>query len=419
MPRVTALPALVLLLAVLLRRPDLLYVAAPLALAAALALVRRPSGSPKAEFGVSDEVPAEGADLRAQVTVRGPDVMELVSVAIACPDWVRPPDRGGAAWVGLPQAGALTVGMPIRALRWGRQRVGPAVLTATAAGGLLRHGPRQLPVVSVRVLPLSERYDATVDVPQAPGVLGVHRSRRPGDGSELSGIRPFSTGDRLRRINWRVSLRTGDLHVNATLSERDAEVVLLLDARYDAGGSQGITGQASGLDVGVRATAALARCYRRLGDRVGLVAHGERVRQVRSAAGRGQLFRLTAELLDVAAPQVRVGEPELVSPVGLDPRALIVALSPLVGESVFARAAALARAGHPVVVVDTLPADAGPAEQTEWTALALRLWRLRRADRIHRLGELGVPVVEWRGAGSLDAVLRDLARFSTVPRVRR
>ena len=40
--------------------------------------------------------------------------------------------------------------------------------------------------------------------------------RREGDGTEFSSIRPFHSGDRMRRINWRVSLRTGALHVVST-----------------------------------------------------------------------------------------------------------------------------------------------------------------------------------------------------------
>ena len=37
------------------------------------------------------------------------------------------------------------------------------------------------------------------------------------------------------------------------------------------------------------------------------------------------------------------------------------------------------------------------------------------AERLRR--EHGVPVVPWAGAGSLDAVLRDVSRLATVPRV--
>ena len=305
-------------------------------------------------------------------------------------------------------------------------------MTVTAAGGLLRWGPQSLPARTVRVVPLTDRFDGAADVPQARGAVGVHRSLRPGEGSELAGIRRFGAGDRLRRINWRVSLRAGELHVNDTVAERDAEVVIILDGRYDAGASGGIDGSASGIDIGVRAAAALARFYLQLGDRVGLITQGERVLRLPSATGRRQLTRLLDVLLDVRAPLVRTGEPEIVDPVGLDPRALVILLSPLVGVTVFDRAAGLTRLGHPLVVVDTLPADAGPqvdAPQSDapqfdapqfdaqWTDVALRVWRLQRESRRHRLGELGVPIVAWRGAGSLDAVLRDLARARAAPRV--
>ena len=36
---------------------------------------------------------------------------------------------------------------------------------------------------------------------------------------------------------------------------------------------------------------------------------------------------------------------------------------------------------------------------------------------IGQLREHGVPVVRWAGAGSLDQVLRDVARLATAPRV--
>lgn len=412
------------LLAVLLRRPDLLYLAAPIALAAAVGLGRRAPSRPAVAFTLTEDVPLEGAHLQAQVRVVAPDA-DVVAIAVPVTGWVQPPGGRTGVVAGRPDPnGLIDLAVPMTARRWGRHQVGPAVVTVTAAGGLQRWGPQSLPARTVRVVPLTDRFEGAADVPQARGAVGVHRSLRPGEGSELSGIRPFGAGDRLRRINWRVSQRAGELHVNATVAERDAEVVVFLDGRYDAGASGGIDGAASGVDTGVRAAAALARFYLQLGDRVGLIAHGERVRSLPSAGGRGQLTRLLDALLDVRAPMVRSGEPEIVDPVGLDPRALVILLSPLVGKTVFDRAAALTRMGHPLVVVDTLPADAtarvdSSQFESEWTGVALRVWRLQRETKRHRLAELGVPVVAWRGAGSLDAVLRDLARAGAGPRVRR
>jgi uncharacterized protein (DUF58 family) len=239
-------------------------------------------------------------------------------------------------------------------------------------------------------------------------VVGLHRSPRPGEGSELAGVRPFTPGDRIRRINWRTSLRGDGLQVNATTTERDATVQLMLDARYDAGSSE--RGRASGVDRAVRATAALAAFYLGLGDRVGLVTYTGSMRPLPARAGRAHLHRLLAALLDTSAPRGGGAEPRLAPPPNLDPRALVLIVSPLVGRYVFEHAAALARAGHTVLVVDTLPPDALPPAADAWDAPVTALWRLERGIRIGQMASLGVPVVGWQGSGSLDAVLVELTR---------
>jgi hypothetical protein len=50
--------------------------------------------------------------------------------------------------------------------------------------------------------------------------------------------------------------------------------------------------------------------------------------------------------------------------------------------------------------------------------MAARVWRIERENVLGRLREHGVPVVEWAGAGSLDLVLRDVARLAFAPRGR-
>lgn len=411
--RVTVLPAAIGLIAVLVRRVDLLVLAAPLALAA-LPLVRPRPGVPSLQLAVGEEYPGEGATLQVRVTAHDAVGAETMTVGVATRDWVRPPSgRRVASVVAVGPDGSASVAADLRAERWGRSTVGPAVVTLSAAWGLLRSGPVALRERRVNVFPLSERYRGAALVPRARGNVGLHRSLRTGDGADLSGIRPFAPGDRLRRINWRVSLRTGELHVNATTTERDADVVLLLDGRFDAGQSSGIGGSASGIDVAVRATAALAAFYLALGDRVGLIAYTARPRQLPARAGRRQLHLLLQALLDVNPPRRGGAEPAMAAPVGIDARALVLVVSPLVGRQVYDRAAALARAGHSVVAVDTLPEDARDDDAVDaWTAPVLRLWRLERATRIRQLRDLGVPVVAWSGPRTLDAVLGQLARVA-------
>ena len=96
-------------------------------------------------------------------------------------------------------------------------------------------------------------------MPRPAGLVGLHRANRQGGGSEPAEVRPFRPGDRLRRINWRVSSRTGTLHVTSTWSDRDTHVLLLLDTEADIGRSDGVDGRASSLDIAVRAAAAVGR----------------------------------------------------------------------------------------------------------------------------------------------------------------
>src|SRR4051794_32631498 len=132
--RVTVLPGALVLAGVLLRRLDLLAVAAPLALAA-VPLVRRPTGRPRVALALSDEQPAEGDLLTATVGLTGAAGAETMTAAVSTPDWVRPPGRRLAAVHLVDDAGAGSVSVDLRADRWGRSMVGPGLVTLSAAGG--------------------------------------------------------------------------------------------------------------------------------------------------------------------------------------------------------------------------------------------------------------------------------------------
>ena len=290
-----------------------------------------------------------------------------------------------------------------------------------ACDGLLLSGPTATGQAAVRVHPLPEPFRADEAMPRASGLVGVHRSRRPGEGGELAGVRRFGPGDRLRRVDWRVTLRTRELHVAHTLSDRDAEVVLLLDVLHEAGRSGGIRGAASVLDTTVRAAAAIAEHYLRQGDRVSLLEYSGNPRYLRAAGGRPQLQTVLEWLLHTRAG-VGAADPPVF---GIDPHlipgsALVVVLTPMLAPQGAEMIATLARAGRVVVAVDTLGAVADrPLRGSQWTDVAQRLWRLERENTIGQLREDGVPVIAWAGAGSLDQVLRDMSRLASAPRLAR
>ena len=79
----------------------------------------------------------------------------------------------------------------------------------------------------------------------------------------------------------------------------------------------------------------------------------------------------------------------------------------------------LAARGRTVVVIDTFPEHLARNPDNPSEALAWRMRLLSRDAEVHGLRLRGVPVVPWRGPGSLDHVLRDVARRSAAPRMAR
>ncbi|PZG15467.1 DUF58 domain-containing protein [Micromonospora craterilacus] len=439
--RAVLLTGLLLVAAVLLGRVDLVVLAAPFALGTAYALRRRPTELPQVWIGAAEEHLVEGGEVTGTVSVGNPGTVpyDVAVLRTRVSPWLRieRASLAGGAVAGGRSGGdrrptvadrpfvtsvtpdtAVDLELAGTALRWGRHRLGPAGVRVSAAQGLLVSRVVIAEPTRTRVYPKTEPFEAVEAMPRAAGLVGAHHSRRPGEGGELAGVRVFAPGDRLRRIDWRVSLRARQLHVAATLSDRDAEVVVLLDVLVEAGRSGGINGTASVLDTTVRAAAAIAEHYLHRGDRVALLEYGPSARRLRPATGRRQYLTVLEWLLDVQArasshePYDQVFGPQLLSA-----DALVVVLTPLLEERSAQMLARLARSGRFVVAVDTLPADLSPPADRGWAEVAYRLWRLDRDTMIAQLREHGVPLVPWAGAGSLDQVLRDVARLATAPRV--
>ena len=59
--------------------------------------------------------------------------------------------------------------------------------------------------------------------------LGTHLTRHIGPGVEYADVRRYVPGDQLRTVNWPVSARRGSLHVTERLTDRAADVVVLID----------------------------------------------------------------------------------------------------------------------------------------------------------------------------------------------
>ena len=414
---------LMALAAVLLRRPDALVIGAPLLVAAAWGAWRRPVAEPTVTEALVHPVLREGEATRWKIDLDDPSGgVDDVAVVLDTPDWTeRRPERGQLV-ASHRDDGPRALDLEVRTTRWGRRPVGPALVVATSAWAAFRwsidhrSGSRSRALLT---LPVPSTFDASAPAVRSPGLVGVNRSPQHGSGTEFADIRPFQPGDRLRRIHWPRSLRTGELHVTSTWADHDRHVVLVVDAHSDVGVSDGIDGRASSLDIALRAAGAIAEHHVATGDRVALVVLGARgVRRVAAATGRRHLRRML-EVMAAVEPGTELRDDGRLPP-GLGSGALVVMLSPLVSPIALQRAVSMADRGLTVVVVDCLPPGISADDGDDpLGALAWRIRLLERDREVRRVREAGIAVVPWSGPGSLDHVLRNLHRRAGGTGVRR
>jgi uncharacterized protein (DUF58 family) len=409
------------LAAIVFHRPDLLVAAAPLVVIAVWSVAVRPDGDITARRALRRRSLREGEATALRLAVSAPGAEE-VWIGCAASPWAElRPGRGVTSRLVDRQSGAVDVEVVATMTRWGHHLIGPAAIGGLGSWAAYQWGPAQLDAVDVEVLPLAPVFDSTAPMPHPQGIVGIDRSARLGEGSEFATIRPFQTGDRLRRIHWPTTLRSRIVNVTATYSDQDSQVVVVVDAANDVGVSGGVHGSPSTLDSTVRSAAALCEHYVRRGDRVALHVTGStRAEHLRASTGQRHLRQMLAVLARVVPGGVvadQTPDPRM----RVDAGALVFMCSPLISSTTMQRAVDLTRRGLSLVVIDTMPdsvthlpddAAADPA-----IGLAWRIRLLQRDAEVRAVATLGVPVVPWRGPGSLDQVLRQVSRRARAPRL--
>jgi len=405
-------------------RLDVLLIGAPLLLATLAGLTRRPSGAvvvrplpaPRLVDGVHDRKLSVDVDCGGGAEV----------LALRLPE----PGRVGPGLVHVLPAGRFRLACKRGTDGWGEGIVLRTDHLLAGQDCLMVYGPVVGAATRQVVLPPVDPLPAGPLPPRAAGLVGAHRSRRPGDSTELRDIRPFAPGDRLRKIDWRVSLRSGfphsgALHVRERHADADADVVLALDTRVDVGvmlsdwasaaasgaGSGHRSPQASSLDTAVRAAASLAASYLQQGDRVGLADLGRPQLYLKPGTGARQLLRLRHRL--VLSSRSAGWSPRPVLAQQLVPAgAMVVVLSPFLDDAVAQLAVVAARRGNLVVAIDVLPQPLVADAETPWGDAVLALVRAERRARLDGLAWHGVPVLRWtageHGGATVAATLRRL-----------
>ena len=415
--RLASVALVPLLAAVVLGRPGYLVLAAPVVAALALA-ARRPRYGARANVRVSADRCFEGEQVIITVNAEPDGPADSAGVRLSLPPALAVSGGPGSGGPGSGSPGSGGPGSngtsgrsrpgelagPVRggggpveaewrvtAQRWGRWD-GRILVTVRSHGGLFA-GTAVLGLGEITVFPRPPSLTQLALPAQLRTRIGDHVNRRPGEGVEFAGVRPFVPGDQLRRINWPVTSRRGALHVNQLAGERAAEIVAVIDATTDAGPPGD-----SSLDRAVRGVAGIARAYTRAGDRVGVITMYGPLRWIAPGIGPRQFYRIVESVLDVRGLYSFVA-PEMawIPPAVLPGGALVIVFSPLLDERAIDAVTDLRERGYPVIVTDVLGTSPAPSTGQAGPGLALRLWRLERQALRYRLESLGIPVVGWPG----------------------
>jgi uncharacterized protein (DUF58 family) len=382
------------LAAVLARQAGFLLLAAPALAALATGRRRARPGALDARVTLSVTRCFEGEEVEVTAALSG--TVDEAAFRLEADPLV--PLTEGAAEQTVPGAGGAWARWVVTPRSWGR-RLPCSVTVRCRTGGVWESSVTVQPPV-LEVFPHPPPARASLIPAELLLRIGDHAATAPGAGIEFAGIRDYRPGDRLRDLNWRVTSRTGALHVNERAALRATDLIIMIDA-FSEVGAPGDTS----LDLAVRGAAGLADAYLHTGDRVGVVALGGVLRWLGPAPGSRQFFRIVEMVFGIRFASEVVPDLGRVPRTALPPRALVVLFSPLLDARTLGVVADLRQRGVSLVVVDVLRHEPPAHPAAPASSLAVRLWRLdRRAMRTN----LGVPVLGWDTETGLDGVLTPL-----------
>jgi len=388
----------------------------PVALAAPflLALVAAVAGhKPQVSVHLSldRERVLEGDEVTAKVELASANGVDRFELLLLLPPEVRV-EGAPARALHLRAGEEKTIELQLRCDRWGALSIGPLVVRARDILGIRTWEGQAGEVQRLRVYPAEETLHSLVAPLETQVFVGNQVSRARGEGIEFADLREWQPGDRVRRVNWRATALRGSLWVNEQYPERNTDVVLFLDTFAEVRAEGRSTN-----DRAVRAAATLARGYLQRKDRVGLVGFGGVLSWLVPESGTRQLYAIVDTLLtsDIVHSYAMRGV-DVLPPRTLPPKALVLAITPLLDDRTAAALLDLRARGYDLIVVEVSPLELLEPDPESSSQLAHRLWRLSREALRWRYEQLGVPVVTWREDEPLAAPLEEVNAFRHLAR---
>jgi uncharacterized protein (DUF58 family) len=305
-----------------------------------------------------------------------------------------------------------TVELKVRCERWGAFTLGPLLVRSRDLLGLRSWEGEAGETQTLRVYPREETLRSLVAPLETQVFAGNQVSRVRGEGIEFADLREWQPGDRIRRVNWRATALRGSLWVNEQYPERNTDVVLFLDTFAEVRADGRSTN-----DRAVRAAATLARGYLQRKDRVGLVGFGGFLSWLVVESGTRQLYAIVDTLLtsDIVHSYA-LRDVDVLPPRTLPPKALVLAITPLLDNRTAGALLDLRARGYDLIVVEVSPVELLAPDPASAAQLPHRLWRLSREALRWRYEQVGVPVVTWRDGVPLAAPLEEVNAFRHLAR---
>ncbi|CAN5751568.1 hypothetical protein BH23ACT5_BH23ACT5_21860 [soil metagenome] len=383
----------------------------PLAVAVAVALASDPGTEPEVRMHLAAHETMAGAEVGVTLTITGSgstahvrlDLAEaLVATSITGGRIVSPGEI-----VAPMREGTAVVELMLEARRWGSHTVG--VESVSVPGPLrLRERGLQRPISqTLTALPPPSTVRHLVEPFRTNLHSGDHPSEVRGPGVEMAELRPWTSGDSPRSINWRASSRSDDLWVTDRHADRNGDLVLVVDSVVEPGSPT----EHMVTDL-VDLTAKLVRAYGAGRHRVGWLSLSGHLRWIGLDSGPVHEHRILSALTDTQAVQTPVWMAvDRVFDRALRPPSMVVFVSALLDDAVVGRVIRLARSGLDVCAleVDPTPWMGPPGDRHK--AVARRIWHLERAMSIDRMRAAGVAVGRWQRGEPADRAMEELRQW--------
>jgi uncharacterized protein (DUF58 family) len=310
----------------------------------------------------------------------------------------------------VERSASTTVEIVVPTPEWGKHHLGYVVVRAHTDGSMCVWEDRVLDLGTVTVLPRPERLTSLLAPRATRASAGGHPAHvLGGGGSEFVDIRGYQPGDRLRDVNWKVTARRGEPHVNRRRPERGGEVVIVLDATSD-GWRQSDLGSAL-LQCAGQAVWSLARNHLAAQDRVGLLTQQSNgVDWLPPEGGMRARYRVIETLLGANSSQ-RSTSRSAIRRHDVPPAALVLGVSSLSNNLTLRTLAAMRAHGHTVGVL-AIDAARLLRETDELDAASARLATMLFDAHVQYVRRLGLPVIPWQPGADPDRAITRLAEMT-------